>query len=227
MLGNAAGTPVEVAIGDGSGRVYRLRKPSVLDRVRLKGELARIGAISWGALDMLAGLARAVREVLAGDEAGRDGALALIEERHQEVSDLLERVRAGELVTWSDEWPALWAEAVTMPRALAELADELALREPGYARMIAENAAYPLARGVAYARVLLTGWEGVDQALSHRGGLVADEAIDLIPDHHLVRIGEAVERQLTITAGQKKASLLPSGGSSAPAHLPVTSDAAS
>ncbi len=214
MLGAPAGSTIEIRPADGSGRVYFARKPAVIDRVRLRAEMARVEARSWGMLDILTGMGIAAREVLADDQAGLDAAMVLIQDRLTVISDLLEEVRAERMAAWSDEFAAAWADACALPPALTDLADELARRHERFGRIVADNAAFPLARGLAYARVLLTGWDGVPAAMQRQAGLVSEASLALIPDGHLIEIGAAIEAALTPSRHEKKASPLPSGGPS-------------
>ena len=202
--------------------VYLLKAPTVWDRIKLDEEVAKRGGRRVAELDVYRTLRAGIERIYGEtDSSVRAATLEQIDEliaaRTAFVRKLLGDGYDFETEAGRQAFDADQSAHQARAAALAPVEEIVLAAYPRYARMAADFATYPLYRGYAAARLLLVGWENGPAEFS-RGPLgVADELLELIPEHHAAAIGAEADRLLRPTEAERKNSASPSPGAEIPA----------
>lgn len=206
---------------DETRRTYVFRVPLVLDRVRFEREIVAAGGRRVGVFDTLAELRSATVALLEEDDPDRATMLAEIEAYRSRIVAAAEAVQA----TRGDERAAAlreWSETLS-DRRMNDLTIELRKHWPRLRDIEADAMVFPAIRGMVAARLFLVDWRGFDAKLRRDARGVKDESLALIPEAHIVAIGNFVETLFGPTETERKNSASPHGGGSDPEPSPAAS----
>lgn len=199
--------PDQLRLPEAERVTYRLRVPTVYERVAWRRAIAKAGGRRHGAFAVLAALRRGAERLTDG--APRDFILAAIDEHRG-------RVEALAAVAGGDDPEAAEVAFRAMIEGEAALAAVSALVVQGddaYAQIQADNAVYREIAGIEAARLFLEGWEGPLPGAFARGRSgVTDASLACIPEKHLAPIGDRLAELLQPSETESGNSASPSPG---------------
>jgi hypothetical protein len=196
--------PVRFAPAEQDGIAYVLRVPTVYDRARLRRACLARGARHWPDLEMMAVLADGVRKLLVSDEDA--------ERRTAFLADIEEHTAL--LATEQEVPPELIAR-------IAEIEAAVVRGYAPYAERVADRTYWQDVLPIEAVRLLLAGWEGIEDLPEIGPEGLSERSLSMIPDRHLGPLGLRALSLFAPTEQEAKNSVSPSAGASASTTSPA------
>lgn len=174
--------------GDDLPPVYLIAVPTVMAKAMWQRRVAQAGAVYASDATLTDALRDGIAAVVAEDQRAE---LLAILDRKAELQAEAERLLAlgDEAVA---EREALGVAAAEVLRQVAEIERVVSRAHPPYRDMVADRGYWMTVAPVLAARHFLAGWENAPGGVRFRrdpDGLAAQDALDALPEGHLLAIG--------------------------------------
>ena len=174
--------------GDDPPPVYLIAVPTVMAKAMWQRRVAQAGAVYASDATLTEALRDGINAVVAAES--RDAALAVLD-RKAELQAEAERLLArGEEAQAERE--ALGLEAAEVMRQVAHIERVVSRGDERYRDMVADRGLWMTVAPVLAAKHFLAGWENAPGGVRFRrdpDGLAAMDALDALPEGHLMAIG--------------------------------------
>lgn len=193
----------------GLNRVYHLRVPSQMERVRYKQALIADRLEFRSPLQLCDALLQGAMRLMADSpEEARGGVKAKVELQRDALAAWFKALGEAGLGNETDaEVIAARAELDRTSDAVEPIAREVADHDARYAALLAKAAVFWEGAGLIAARMFLTGWEGLAEPFPAK---MTEAALEAIPPEDLPIIGVRFDSMLSLSGAQRKNSKSPS-----------------
>lgn len=174
-------TPVE------GGATYHIAVPTILQRHAYRRDVVAAGARYPSDKDLLEILRAGIRAVVRDDAQG----------------PLIDLVDNYEAVSGD---PQKLADDPDLLKDIAEIEETIAKHYPAYAEAQADRTYWLGVAPIIAFKHFVRGWDGLDTAYTARGGRVADECLEQVPEADVLAVGWKILGLMNPSLAQEKNS---------------------
>jgi len=191
--------------------VYLLKVPTVWDRISFESQLAARGARQYS----LAALIARARGIYAGMESGGPAeVVAMLDDFAAFLREMAATIRKHDASTEEGQNAILdqSRRLGEFDATLAPFFDAVAEIDPVYARMRADNVAYPMIAAAVAAKKFILGWENLPVEFRRGSDGLPDDLLGRIPEGDMLQVSARLKDLLRPSETSLKNSVSPSSG---------------